>query len=314
MTNSLDDSDRGAVRRLRGGILAPLACLTAALGVLLVASAETNELAASQSRLGPDNDADGLADAMEAIFGTSSDSADTDGDGYDDIEEIARGSDPLDRSSIPASNPLDVGMYVYVENEVLNLHTALYVEGGDFLNLAFELGVVIDGKRLIVNESFYASGARWFFYDNPKDPRDVILIGEMPVPITVAQRKKRLSIYSVLQDNGALAARPSAVDITDLDEIDGEMMQIISAPSMVKNGAGIVYRPIGTSGGAPTTAVTGQICWQSIVAVGTNGTEVMYEIDEASCESFASSCAGASCAGSVGTGLNLPSPGALLGG
>jgi len=42
-----------------------------------------------------DADKDGLPDYMEKIIGTDADNSDTDGDGYDDLEEIKNGYDPL---------------------------------------------------------------------------------------------------------------------------------------------------------------------------------------------------------------------------
>ncbi|MFH1048493.1 MAG: FISUMP domain-containing protein [Patescibacteria group bacterium] len=42
-----------------------------------------------------DSDKDSLPDYMEKIIGTDADNSDTDGDGYDDLEEIKNGYDPL---------------------------------------------------------------------------------------------------------------------------------------------------------------------------------------------------------------------------
>lgn len=45
-----------------------------------------------------DSDQDGLSDAMEALYKTDPNNADTDGDGYKDGEEVANGYDPLIKS------------------------------------------------------------------------------------------------------------------------------------------------------------------------------------------------------------------------
>ena len=50
-----------------------------------------------------DDDCDGLTNAEEFIRRTEPDVADTDGDGYIDGEEVAFGSDPLDRGVLPAN-------------------------------------------------------------------------------------------------------------------------------------------------------------------------------------------------------------------
>jgi len=49
----------------------------------------------------PDVDADGLSDALETLVGTSTNTFDTDGDGFGDANEIVNGSDPLVASSVP---------------------------------------------------------------------------------------------------------------------------------------------------------------------------------------------------------------------
>ena len=49
---------------------------------------------------GPDQDADGLTDAEEAIRGTSINNADSDGDGMIDGAEVLAGNDPLNSNSL----------------------------------------------------------------------------------------------------------------------------------------------------------------------------------------------------------------------
>ena len=50
----------------------------------------------------PDADADGLSDALEGLVGTSTNTFDTDDDGYGDANEIVNGSDPLIAASVPS--------------------------------------------------------------------------------------------------------------------------------------------------------------------------------------------------------------------
>ncbi|NMC07809.1 MAG: hypothetical protein GYA24_21525 [Candidatus Lokiarchaeota archaeon] len=64
-----------------------------------------------------DTDNDNLVDAYEAMIGTSLTDADTDGDGFDDGDEVARGTDPDNINSNPGSstaNPLLLDMHDYV--------------------------------------------------------------------------------------------------------------------------------------------------------------------------------------------------------
>jgi hypothetical protein len=68
-------------------------------------AAGTNPLvaegAATDGGGGGDSDADRLADADEASFGTDLNSPDSDGDGYFDGDEVNLGTDPLNASSVP---------------------------------------------------------------------------------------------------------------------------------------------------------------------------------------------------------------------
>ena len=65
------------------------------------ASVGAEDVAASTASL--DSDADRLADADEASFGTDSTSPDNDGDGYYDGDEANLNTDPLDPASVPAT-------------------------------------------------------------------------------------------------------------------------------------------------------------------------------------------------------------------
>lgn len=56
----------------------------------------------------PDSDNDGLTDWAEGILGTDAQLADTDGDGFDDLDEIDAGTDPNDASSNPVLDALAV--------------------------------------------------------------------------------------------------------------------------------------------------------------------------------------------------------------
>ena len=54
---------------------------------------------------------------------------------------------------------------------------------------------------------------------------------------------------------------------------------------------GIIYRPLTGDGSAPPSWSSGQVCWQNMTAVGTNGASIIYEIDQAACIDMDSSWA-----------------------
>ncbi len=294
----------------------PVGCLIFATGALVLTSLEPRELsAASKSMLGPDFDSDGLADSMEMILGTSLDSDDTDGDGYDDIEEIARASDPLDPKSVPNTNPLSVGIYAYAEAGYFNLHAAVYVRDGDFDQLDFELGVVLKDKKFPVSQAVYSSSTRIFFYQGVRRGQDRLVILEMPIPDDVVTKVGSFGLYSLVRDRDeGSAPREPAIAVTAFTEINGFPMEVIPAPRVLNKGGGIVYRPLTGEGAVPSSSSTGQICWQGISAVGTSGASILFEVDSASCEDFDSFCGGSECSASVGKVIGLPDPGTLLGG
>ena len=294
--------------------MAPLACLFAAIGVLVLTSHTPQDLAAgTKSKLGPDNDSDGLADAMEEILGTSPDDPDTDGDSYHDLEELARGSDPLDQFDFPVASELSVGVYSYTDAGYFNLHTAIYIEAGNFNDLEYELGIVVNDLQIPVNQAVYSTSTRAFFYAGVKNPNDRIVVLEMPIPDDLVSKVGDFGIYSIVRDNGSVP-RPPAVGVVNLAEIGGITMEIAAAPRSLNKGGGIVYRPLSGKGSPPIASTSGQICWQGISAVGTSGASILYEVDAASCEDFDSFCGSADCAAKVGTLLSLPDPGTLLGG
>ncbi len=298
-----------------GRMAFPLLGLALALGALFADARQPKELAAgtpTPSRLGPDYDQDGLADTQEWVLGTLLDQADTDGDSYNDLEEVSRASDPLDYDSIPSVQALSVGMYTYQENGWLNLHTAIYVDDGNVANLAFEFGVVVKGRPLTIASSTYSVGTKFFLYGSPNDPRDKILVIEMPIPDSIVYNMGQVSLYSMVERNGLVP--DGAVDIANLmvEEESGVITRIESSPAGVQGGTGIVYRPL--TGNIPTSSTPGQICWQKTTPVGNRGSSIVYEIEQASCEAFDSYCSSGDCAGTVGGTLELPDPGALLGG
>ena len=286
--------------------------LSAACGALVLTLGGSKELAASTpSLLGPDYDEDGVADGQEWVLATLPDVPDTDGDGYHDLEEIARRSDPVSATSVPVPQTLSVGMYAYAESGRVNLHTAIYVAGGDPTGLYFQLGVVWKDTPLVVAQAVYTPATKFFFYGSPADPQDKILVLEMPMPDWLLLQLGALSLYSKVERLGTADA---SVDVTNLvvDPAAG-IVRIEPSPSNIQGGKGIVYRPL-TAGSTPSTSTGGKICWQRTAVVGSKGASLVYEVEQANCEDFDSSCSASGCASSVGGTITLPNPGGLLGG
>lgn len=298
---------------VRAGL--PALCLAVVVGKLVPDTEQPQVLQAStHSLLGPDYDQDGLADAMELVLGTSPDVADTDLDSIHDLEELARGSDPLDANSTPADEDLQLGMFAYTENGVLALHTAIYVKDGQLGSLSFELGVVLNGQPLTVAQQTYTSGTLAFLYPDTENPDATLMVLEMPVPEWIVKKLGDVSVYTAVQDHAA--GTSASVDVLNLTVMGDTVMQLTEAPPSIaaQKGGGVVYRPLSGDGATPTDSVPGQICWQELAPAGTNGASIQYEVERASCADFDSYCVQSDCAAKVGSTVSLPDPGRILGG
>src|SRR5262245_50495829 len=113
-------------------------------------------LSASVNHGRPDQDADGLADTAEAVLGTRTDRADTDYDGYSDLEEQARGSDPRHPEYGPVPQSMRVGTCASTEDGFVAFTSAVYVAGGDIDNVDINVGVVHRGRIIEVPPSVFA--------------------------------------------------------------------------------------------------------------------------------------------------------------
>ncbi|HED64168.1 MAG TPA: hypothetical protein ENJ09_01305 [Planctomycetes bacterium] len=265
--------------------------------------------------LGADYDQDGLSDTMEVVLGTLPDVADTDGDGFLDLEEVARTSDPLDSLSLPGAMPLSIGTYSYEESGYLAFHAAIFVDDGDTSGLDFELGVILNGTPVTVSRQTYANGTIGFLYPSPSDPKDKILVVGMLIPTSVVAKLGQLDLYTVVRDTGPLQ-RPSAISTSSIFSSPTGLFELVPAPAPIaaNKGGGIVYRPLTGDGSVPQGTTAGQVCWQNISAVGSSGSNIVYEVEQAGCEDFDGYCNATSCAAKIGTSLHLPDPGAILGG
>ena len=312
-SNPCSPSSRRAKQALKR-VGTPLALLIGVSSLLSVSVSEAPTLAAggmSGGRL--DMDADGLLDLQELVLGTSPDQADTDLDGYSDLEELARQSDPVDILSVPGNSPVSVGMYAHTEGGIVNLSTALFVEGGDSSGLRFDMGVVINRVPIILATSTYKGPTKAYIYSSRVNPKDKLLVLETPVPQRLVSQFDALHVYATMEDMGSLN-RPSTIDVMSMVDFSGETMRVEPSPNSVQGGGGIVFRPLSDGSNQPSSWVGGQMCWQNTAPVGTAGANILFEVEAASCEEFDSSCSPSDCAAKVGTTFELPDPAVLLGG
>jgi len=275
-------------------------------------------LAAASNDGRVDLDKDGLTDLQELVLGTRPDLPDTDGDSFSDLEEQARRSDPLDQTSTPAAAGLAVGNCASSEFGLVSLLSAVYVQGGDLADVNVQLGVVINGHPISIAPSSY-SMMRAFLFPGC-NAADRIAVVELAIPELLVRRMGQLNLFTIVRGVGP-GAPPPAVSVFSLANMAGvtvsiEPRNLWYSPSGNGGNAphGVIYRPLSGDDQIPASWSGGEVCWQKTTPVGVNGVSVIQEVDSADCQPMDTYCSGADCAASVGKPLELPDPGALVGG
>lgn len=295
---------------------AATALLVGAALVLVLSSKSQPGLAAANNDSRPDIDRDGLTDAQELVLGTLPDDPDTDEDGYSDLEEKARCSDPLDAASLPEATPLTVGTCASCEEGIVSLASAVYVQGGDVADVDFRIGVVIRGKPISVLPSSRFL-TRVFIYPG-RSITDRIGLVEIAIPENLVQRLGQLNLFSIVRGVGPNDS-PPAVSVFSLASMGGVTVSIEPRNQSFTSGGsnsphGVIYRPLAGDDQIPATFSGGEVCWQKTTPVGMNGVSIVHEVESADCQPMDTYCSGSDCAASVGKPLELPDPGALIGG
>ncbi len=296
--------------RWRSTSLAMLVAGGAALSMLV-----SDQRLAASSAYRSDVDGDGLTDLQEYVERTSPDEVDSDFDGISDLEELARRSNPLDVNSLPSSAAINVGQVASVEQGIIGLATAVYVPDGNLDSLHFELGVVFRGRPIVLDVASYGHSMRSFALPGSAVGSRLAVV-EVAIPERLVQRLGQLSLFSGVR--GPTIAVPP-VDVTTLVNFSGVIMSVEPrGPNLVYGGGtppnGVIYRPLAGEDDIPANWTSGQVCWQRAVPVGTHGSSIVHEIEAANCQAMDSYCSTGDCAASVGRTIELPDPGALLGG
>lgn len=309
--------------RLPGALAlgAPLALLVGCALLFGASVKQPNTLSASWS-IRIDSDTDGLTDAQEALLGTSPDAFDTDGDGFSDLEEIARRSDPLHPGGTPVLDTVDLGMFSSYSDGMVSMNAAVYVPQGRLMETGFYLGAVLDGRPILIPGPAVAAASRKFLFRAANGGH--LLVVEVPVPDWMVHAMGQLSFFA-----GAALGDPldpntqRSIEVTTLASVAGIIASVEEAPPDLlegeeddpgEAGGGVVYRPLADDDEIPSSLSSGQVCYQVTSPAGTNGANIVYEVNSADCVPMDSYCSGADCSASVGKVLELPDPGSLLGG
>ncbi len=303
-------SERGdCVRRGRRTLVLPLTSLAGAIALVALApSQERVLLADSNGTAQHDQDMDGLPDAQENVLGTNPHASDSDNDGFSDLEELARQSDPSDGLSLPTDTPVNVGLAARTDSGVLTIITAVYMRHTETSGFNVSIGVMANGTLAELPSSVYLANAMTAVFP-AAEPGDVIGILQTPYPEVVAHDLESISFWSVVTPGGE--DEPTAADAIDLvSNPDGPAL--LSIETVGLQGKASAYVPIFP--GAPSASWSpGQLCEQSSQPMGNIGPIVEHRIEDASCEEADGYCS-PTCTTLAGSTFQTVDPLALLGG
>ena len=295
---------------------ASLAC--AVLGVSFVALQRGGVpgLAAASNINRTDQDGDGLSDQQELVLGTLPFRRDSDRDSYTDFEEIARGSGAMDPGSVPEGGQLGLGSCASQENGFVKMLTTVFVESMPLDSLWLGFGLIYQGQvfYLTPQDLQYSSG----FLRPAREAGETLAGLEVGIPERLVRRLGRVHLFAVLgsQEPGSERFVTTQSFHSVGNVVTSIQQRRIGLSSSGGSGTqGVVYRPLAgddelTAGGWQA----GKVCFQQAAAVGSTGASILYEIDGADCIPMDTQCNPSDCAAGVGTSLDLPDPGGLIGG
>lgn len=335
---SVPDEAPTALRNwnLRSSALPFVALVALGIGVLNSAGGEWRSgrpaLAAGVLHAGSttqlDFDLDGLSNDAEFALGTSETLADSDGDGFDDLEEFARHSDPNSASSTPLPGDLGLNISACGTDAGMRLQIATYFTDGKLENKVFQVGAVINGEVRFLPWVLQQQGVEVTRRASASGD-DLVLI-EVPFSESTIHQLGEISIFTVLSlDGSPTFAAAAGIDVAShegilmliqpaFDErIENAAEQASENDPFASQGpsAGSIYRPIPSGGGElPNSWNPGEICYQATIEVSHDAGVVTHEVMAADCIPGWDSHCRSDCSSSVGEVFQTFDPLGLVGG
>ena len=300
---------------------------TAVLGVLGTAGALGIEhfsllegpaaVHAASSTSSYDSDGDGLPNEIEDYLGTLPDQGDSDGDGFQDGEEFARHSDPLDMGSVPQGEQVGVAMAIYQEGKNIRPVIAVYAKDGNPRGVNLMLGVRIDSSMRTLPLSFLSKQAK-ISTAPTVNSNSAVMVFDGTMKANYVKRFGSLSIYGT----GSYRGTVMTADALNLFDVGGVIVSSFNSASKTSGSfsAGALnsgsYKPLGGSATPPPSSwSSGQVCSQTMATAGVSGAVVTQEVVSANCSSgWDSYCSGPACSATVGTTIQIIDPVGLIGG
>ena len=297
--------------------------LIAGLGALLLTLAPDGAVRASQI-IHTDSDGDGLVDAQEQVLSLNQNSADTDNDGYSDLEEVARHSEPTMYHSTPLPSNINLALSARGDSGRLVVVFAIYLGDREPADIELSMGVLLR-NRIGHIPPWYFMREAWMTLHPGSEPGTSVMVVECSLPPNFIHAIGNVSIYGVVEDSQTGAAL--AADVVDLGSQSGVVFmrsmppirtatQIGGAIGGTQPLSGSVYLPIppGGDGDIPMSWVPGEVCYQKTQVVGAGGGLVSHEVVEAECRDGWDAYCKIDCASSVGSTYDTLDPAVLIGG
>jgi hypothetical protein len=305
------------------GLLPPLFVLLAA-GTLLGLSVRGQSGLRADAAPGSDLDGDGLLDKQEQVLGTALTDADTDNDGYSDLEELARKSSPLLGQFHPDAHDdtIGLGMSCYWSQGKIHATIALYTPESVLHDKTFRVGMLL-GERIVMLPTDVLLD-RWHVATyRAHDSDAMITVVDFPFSPFLVHRYGSVTAFAT--SGYSATGVVTAADAAQLIDFSGVVVFCkidhtpIASWTNMTNGhqhptaSGLIYVPFGEEDG-PLDWTPGAICYQVLEVVGTSGGLITQEVVSAECvDGWEGSCP-PSCPDTVGTTSTTVDPLRLIGG
>lgn len=307
MNRSPQPSGRPSARPVVG-VVAPAALLAAGGFALGLALGEPRTVEA-QITASQDLDNDGLIDEIELILGTDPFTNDTDQDGYGDLEEVARHSNPLITSSIPEAEPVAVAMVGRASAGTLEIVLPLYLEQGNLAGLDFSIGMRLGQSVFEIDPAVWLPMATYSVHPGAI-PGDAVIVLKLQIFESFVTGVGNLSFYATATPAGA--AGPVTAGVLNLVSMSPVTVQVIGLEDTGSEFSS-AYRPLNDAPEIPASWSPGELCSRTTEPVGLVGSVVIQEVTDARCDTADGYCI-PTCADSIGEQEELLDPLALLGG
>lgn len=273
--------------------------------------------ASSDPLLDGDYDDDGLTDEQEELIGTHAWEEDSDSDGYDDAEEIARGSNPLDMFSTPSTTVPSAGLLAHGRGGDLRLVMAVHEPTGHEGDALVRIGMTASGQvfnvpvsRLLEHGTISylagSSGSTIQVIDVPLSPGLVHAHGHVTffaASGSVAQQSLEQAALVQLHSDGNHVF------------LQANLTGSQSQKDQIRYGGETIREPIPVDDVPPPTAtfIAGAVCFQRSEVIGVNGSRMLHQVVEADCVPGWDTFCSTDCSAALGTTFETIDPWALIG-